>query len=72
MVPKYVPENMWQAEFKHYPKQQECIVLVMQQMEKNRVIPDRELGSILINTFGTWSDPYKRYCRMLFWMPKGL
>lgn len=42
ILPKgaYVPENLIQADFWHYPKQQECIVEVLYQMEMNRVMPD--------------------------------
>lgn len=32
---KYVPTNMFQAEFMHYPKQQQCIIDVLEQMENN-------------------------------------
>ena len=72
ILPKgeYVPKNLWQADFGHYPKQQECIVEVLHQMEKNKVIPDQELGDILKNIFGIYSSPYKKYARMSYWMPK--
>ena len=32
---KYIPTNMFQAEFMHYPKQQQCILDVLEQMEDN-------------------------------------
>lgn len=32
---KLVPENFLQAEFMHYPKQQNCIINVLEQMEDN-------------------------------------
>jgi signaling intermediate in Toll pathway protein len=32
---KYIPTNMFQAEFMHYPKQQQCIIDVLEQMENN-------------------------------------
>ena len=72
ILPKgqYVPENLIQADFWHYPKQQECIVEVLYQMEMNRVMPDEELGHLLRNIFGIHSAPYRRYARMCYWMPK--
>lgn len=32
---KYIPRNMFQAEFMHYPKQQQCIIDLLEQMEDN-------------------------------------
>lgn len=32
---KMIPTNLWQAEFMHYPKQQNCIVDLLEQMEDN-------------------------------------
>lgn len=32
---KFIPRNMWQAEFQHYPKQQQCIIDLLEQMEDN-------------------------------------
>lgn len=32
---KYVPQNVLQAEFQHYPKQQQCIIDLLSQMEEN-------------------------------------
>ena len=37
---KMVATNLWQKSFGFYPKQQDCIVDVMNKMEENRVIPD--------------------------------
>ena len=28
------------------------------------------MGNILLNTFGKYGTPFKRYCRMMYWMPK--
>ena len=53
----YMPENWVQTQMYWYPKQQECIIDVMVQMELNRVIPDEELGSIILNIFGSLSSP---------------
>lgn len=37
ILPKgtYIPTNMFQAEFMHYPKQQQCILDLLEQMEDN-------------------------------------
>jgi len=67
---KMIPENRLQADFFHYPKQQQCAVMVLLKMEKNKLIPDEEMGDIVLNIFGKYSTPYKRYCRMMYWMPK--
>lgn len=32
---KFIPTNMFQAEFYHYPKQQQCIIDLLAQMEDN-------------------------------------
>ena len=65
-----IPENRLQADFFHYPKQQQCATSLLQKMEKNKVIPDEEMGDIILNVFGKYATPYKRYCRMMYWLPK--
>ena len=67
---KMIPENRLQSDFFHYPKQQQCATFLLHKMELNKVIPDEEMGDIVINVFGKYSTPYKRYCRMMYWMPK--
>lgn len=32
---KMIPQNMWQAEFMHYPKHQQCAIDLLEQMEEN-------------------------------------
>lgn len=32
---KFIPSNIFQAEFMHYPKQQQCAVDLLEQMENN-------------------------------------
>ncbi|KZS09221.1 putative Evolutionarily conserved signaling intermediate in Toll pathway [Daphnia magna] len=48
ILPKgtYIPTNMFQAEFMHYPKQQQCIIDVLEQMEDNGVCPDAETDAM--------------------------
>lgn len=67
---KFIPENFFQAEFMHYPKQQQCIIDVLEQMEDNGVIPDYEIENILINIFGRKGHPVRKFWRMMYWMPK--
>lgn len=67
---KFVAANLLQAEFMHYPKQQQCIIDLLEQMENNGVIPDFEMEDTLINTFGKRGYPLRKYWRMMYWMPK--
>ena len=67
---KMIPENRLQGDFFHYPKQQQCATSLLHKMELNKLIPDEEMGDIILNVFGKYSTPYKRYCRMMYWMPK--
>ncbi|XP_042881028.1 evolutionarily conserved signaling intermediate in Toll pathway, mitochondrial-like isoform X2 [Penaeus japonicus] len=67
---KMIPQNIFQAEFMHYPKQQQCAIDVLEQMETNGVMPDTEMEMILMNSFGKYSHPVRKYGRMMYWMPK--
>ncbi|XP_046392248.1 evolutionarily conserved signaling intermediate in Toll pathway, mitochondrial [Ischnura elegans] len=67
---KFIPTNLFQAEFMHYPKQQQCAIDVLQKMEDNGVMPDPELEQILVNIFGKTGHPVRKYWRMMYWMPK--
>lgn len=35
---KFIPTNIFQAEFMHYPKQQQCAVDLLEQMEDNGIL----------------------------------
>ncbi|XP_050298213.1 evolutionarily conserved signaling intermediate in Toll pathway, mitochondrial [Anthonomus grandis grandis] len=67
---KFVPENIIQAEFMHYPKQQQCIIDLLQQMEENHVLPDFDMEDQLVAIFGRRGYPVRRFWRMMYWMPK--
>lgn len=67
---KLIPKNIFQAEFMHYPKQQQCAVDLLEQMENNKVMPDSEMEQMLLNTFGSRGIPVRKFRRMLYWMPK--
>ncbi|KAL4701904.1 hypothetical protein ACJJTC_013763 [Scirpophaga incertulas] len=67
---KFIPTNIFQAEFMHYPKQQQCAVDLLEQMEDNGVIPDTEMEQMLLNIFGRRGIPLRKFWRMMYWMPK--
>ncbi|KAK7110641.1 evolutionarily conserved signaling intermediate in Toll pathway, mitochondrial-like [Littorina saxatilis] len=67
---KLVPGSMWQVEFMHFPKQQQCAIDLMDQMEDYGVIPDHDFGVRLMKVFGTDAHAFRKYRRMMYWMPK--
>lgn len=67
---KFIPQNLFQVEFMHYPKQQQCIIDLLQQMEDNGVMPDYEVEDMLMNIFGAKGYPLRKFWRMMYWMPK--
>lgn len=72
VLPKgpYIATNYYTAAFKFYPKHQDVATELLEKMEDNRVIPDKEVETILLNIFGKHADPLKKVWRMLYWMPK--
>ena len=67
---KYVPETFFQADFGHYPKQQDCIVGVLDQMNHYGVVPDEECCELVYSIFGFHTAPARKLARMRYWMPK--
>lgn len=67
---KMIPKNIFQAEFMHYPKQQQCAIDLLEQMEDNGVMPDAEMETMLLSVFGKRGHPLRKYWRMMYWMPK--
>lgn len=67
---KYRPKNQIQAEFQHFPYHQDCAVRLLDVMEYNAVCPDRDLRQAVLDTFGFHSDVFKKFARMMYWMPK--
>ncbi|CRL01097.1 CLUMA_CG014171, isoform A [Clunio marinus] len=67
---KFIPQNLFQAEFMHYPKQQQCMIDLLEQMEDNGVMPDYEMEDMLVNIFGRRGHPVRKFWRMMYWMPK--
>ncbi|KAI4495472.1 hypothetical protein M0802_008686 [Mischocyttarus mexicanus] len=66
----YIAPNYYTAVFRYYPKHQDTATDVLEEMENNQVMPDRELEIILLNTFGKHAKPLKKLWRMMYWMPK--
>ncbi|GIY83680.1 evolutionarily conserved signaling intermediate in Toll pathway, mitochondrial [Caerostris darwini] len=67
---KMIPKNLIQAEFFHFARHQDCALNVLDKMEYSGVCPDKELGEIIVASFGKSSHVYKKYARMMYWMPK--
>ncbi|XP_062371703.1 evolutionarily conserved signaling intermediate in Toll pathway, mitochondrial isoform X2 [Sardina pilchardus] len=66
----FVPRNYIQRMFNHYPRQQECAVQVLEQMENYGVMPDEETRVLLFQIFGEKGHPVRKYQRILYWFPK--
>nr|KAG5709359.1 hypothetical protein BaRGS_029208 [Batillaria attramentaria] len=67
---KLAARTVWQVEFMHFPKQQQCAIDLMDQMEDFGVIPDHDFGMRLEKVFGTDAHAFRKYRRMMYWMPK--
>ncbi|KAE8744644.1 hypothetical protein FOCC_FOCC008773 [Frankliniella occidentalis] len=67
---KYVTQNAWQSEFSHYPKQQDCIVRLLDDMEKRGLCADNHMIELLIKRFGEKSNPVRKCYRQIYWTPK--
>lgn len=65
-----IAKTVWQIEFSHYPKQQQCCIDLLDYMESHGVVPDDEMGYQLIEIFGKNTHPFRKYQRMMYWMPK--
>ncbi|KAG7497570.1 hypothetical protein JOB18_040130 [Solea senegalensis] len=66
----FVPRNAVQRMFNHYPRQQECGVQLLEQMEEYGVMPNVETKVLLVQIFGKKAHPIRKYQRMMYWMPK--
>ncbi|KAM4889210.1 evolutionarily conserved signaling intermediate in Toll pathway, mitochondrial [Thomomys bottae] len=72
IFPKEVfrPQNIFQRIFIHYPRQQECGVAVLEQMEKFGVMPNKDTEFLLLQIFGRRSHPMLKYLRMRLWFTR--
>lgn len=66
----FVPRNFIQRMFNHYPRQQECGVQLLEQMENYGVMPNVETKVLLLQIFGTKGHPVRKYQRLMYWFPK--
>lgn len=66
----FVPRNFIQRMFNHYPRQQECGVQVLEQMEIYGIMPNVETKILLMQIFGTKGHPVRKYQRLMYWFPK--
>ncbi|KAL8164590.1 UNVERIFIED_CONTAM: hypothetical protein K2H54_054024 [Gekko kuhli] len=66
----FIPQNFIQRMYNHYPRQQECGIQVLEQMETNGVMPNKETRLLLLQIFGDKSHPVRKYQRILYWFPK--
>ncbi|KAM8881193.1 evolutionarily conserved signaling intermediate in Toll pathway, mitochondrial [Synchiropus picturatus] len=66
----FVPRNFIQRMFNHYPRQQECGVQVLEQMETYGLTPNVETKVLLHQIFGPKSHPVRKYQRVMYWFPK--
>ncbi|KAG7484941.1 hypothetical protein MATL_G00055730 [Megalops atlanticus] len=66
----FVPRNYIQRMFNHYPRQQECGVQVLEQMENYGIMPNVQTKVLLVQIFGEKSHPVRKYQRLLYWFPR--
>ncbi|XP_012706045.2 evolutionarily conserved signaling intermediate in Toll pathway, mitochondrial [Fundulus heteroclitus] len=66
----FVPRNYIQRMFNHYPRQQECGVQILEQMESYGIMPNVETKVLLVQIFGEKSHPVRKYQRIMYWFPR--
>ncbi|XP_072231968.1 evolutionarily conserved signaling intermediate in Toll pathway, mitochondrial [Leuresthes tenuis] len=66
----FVPRNFIQRMFNHYPRQQECGVQLLEQMENYGIMPNIETKVLLVQIFGEKSHPVRKFQRIMYWFPK--
>ncbi|NP_001091354.1 evolutionarily conserved signaling intermediate in Toll pathway, mitochondrial precursor [Xenopus laevis] len=66
----FIPQNFIQRMFNHYPRQQECAIRVLEQMEHYGITPNKQTCFLLLQIFGDRSHPIKKYQRMMYWFPR--
>uniref|UniRef100_A0A8C9LG08 ECSIT N-terminal domain-containing protein n=1 Tax=Pavo cristatus TaxID=9049 RepID=A0A8C9LG08_PAVCR len=66
----WVPRGPLQRLFAPFPRQQECGLQVLEQMERYGVVPDAETRFLLLAIFGPRSRPVRKCQRMLYWLPR--
>ncbi|XP_069738502.1 evolutionarily conserved signaling intermediate in Toll pathway, mitochondrial [Phaenicophaeus curvirostris] len=66
----WVPRGPVQRMLAPFPRQQECGLQVLEQMERYGVVPDAETRFLLLGIFGPRSRPVRKCQRMLYWLPR--
>ncbi|XP_078480529.1 evolutionarily conserved signaling intermediate in Toll pathway, mitochondrial, partial [Lampetra planeri] len=66
----FVPRNFIQRMFNHFPRQQECGVQVLEQMENYGVMPNAQTKVLLVQVFGEKGHPMRKYQRIMYWFPR--
>ncbi|XP_054609660.1 evolutionarily conserved signaling intermediate in Toll pathway, mitochondrial [Dunckerocampus dactyliophorus] len=66
----FVPRNFIQRMFNHYPRQQECAVEILEQMENYGITPNVETKVLLVQIFGEKGHPVRKYQRIMYWFPR--
>ncbi|KAL0970424.1 hypothetical protein UPYG_G00241760 [Umbra pygmaea] len=66
----FVPRNFIQRMFNHYPRQQECGVQLLEQMENYGILPNVESKVLIVQIFGEKSHPMRKFQRIMYWFPK--
>lgn len=72
VFPKEVfrPRSVLHSIFIHYPRQQECGIAVLEQMENHGVMPNKETEFLLLQIFGRKSYPMLKFLRMKLWFSR--
>ncbi|KAM4880207.1 evolutionarily conserved signaling intermediate in Toll pathway, mitochondrial [Sylvia borin] len=66
----WVPRGPVQRLLFPFPRQQECGLRLLEQMERYGVVPDAETRFLLLGVFGPRSRPLRKVQRMMFWLPR--
>ncbi|XP_037615544.1 evolutionarily conserved signaling intermediate in Toll pathway, mitochondrial [Sebastes umbrosus] len=66
----FVPRNFIQRMFNHYPRQQECGVQLLEQLESYGIMPNMETKVLLVQIFGEKGHPMRKFQRIMYWFPK--
>ncbi|XP_036255956.1 evolutionarily conserved signaling intermediate in Toll pathway, mitochondrial [Molothrus ater] len=66
----WVPRGPVQRLLFPFPRQQECGLRLLEQMERYGVMPDAETRFLLLGVFGPRSRPMRKLQRMQFWLPR--
>ncbi|TGZ66524.1 hypothetical protein CRM22_005282 [Opisthorchis felineus] len=67
---RMVVTSFLQAEWNHFPRQQDTVIKLLQQMSKHHVIPDDEVGQMIIDIFGWRCHAMTHYRHLMYWVPK--